>query len=78
MQYRKDELVFGIKRALPIVMGYIPVGFALGVMAADAGLSPLQMGLMSLFVYAGSAQFIAIDMLSSGVTAVPIIITTFW
>ena len=77
MQYRKDELVFGIKRALPIVMGYIPVGFALGVMAADAGLSPLQMGLMSLFVYAGSAQFIAIDMLSSGVTAVPIIITTF-
>jgi len=46
-------------------------------MAAGAGLSPLQMALMSIFVYAGSAQFIAIDMLSSGTNAVPIIITTF-
>lgn len=73
----KDDLVFGVKRAAPIVMGYIPVGFALGVMAADAGLNPLQMGLMSLFVYAGSAQFIAVDMLGSGISAVPIIITTF-
>jgi len=61
----KDDLVFGVKRAAPIIMGYIPVGFALGVMAADAGLDPLQMGLMSLFVYAGSAQFIAVDMLGS-------------
>lgn len=77
MQCKKDEMVFGIKRSMPIVMGYIPVGFALGVMAADAGLSPLQMGLMSLLVYAGSAQFIAVDLLGSGVSAVPIIITTF-
>ncbi|NLZ52844.1 MAG: AzlC family ABC transporter permease [Thermoanaerobacteraceae bacterium] len=73
---KKDEFVFGIKRALPIVMGYMPVGFALGVMAADAGLNPLQMGLMSLFVYAGSAQFIAVDMLGSGISAIPIIATT--
>ncbi|HHV17906.1 MAG TPA: AzlC family ABC transporter permease [Thermoanaerobacterales bacterium] len=74
---KKDELVFGVKRAAPIVMGYIPVGFALGVMAADAGLDPLHMSLMSLFVYAGSAQFIAVEMLGSGVSAIPIIITTF-
>jgi 4-azaleucine resistance transporter AzlC len=74
---KKDELIFGVKRALPIVMGYIPVGFALGVMAADAGLSPLQMGLMSLFVYAGSAQFIAVDLLGAGISAAAIIATTF-
>jgi len=75
--HRESELIFGIKSALPIVLGYIPVGFALGVMAADAGLSPLQIALMSLLVYTGSAQFIAVNMLSSGVTAVPIIVTTF-
>ncbi|HHX23456.1 MAG TPA: AzlC family ABC transporter permease [Thermoanaerobacterales bacterium] len=75
--YKRDELFFGIKRAAPIVMGYIPVGFALGVMAADVGLSPLQMAIMSIFVYAGSAQFIAVEMLGSQISAVPIIITTF-
>lgn len=75
--YEKNELIFGVKRAAPIVMGYIPVGFALGVMAAGSGLTPLEMSLMSLFVYAGSAQFIAVDMLGSGASAIPIIITTF-
>jgi len=77
MHRERDEFIFGLKRALPITMGYIPVGFALGVMAADAGLNPLQMALMSLFVYAGSAQFIAVELLSRGVGPFPIIITTF-
>jgi len=77
MHCKKEELFFGIKRALPVIMGYMPVGIALGVMAADSGFSPMQMGLMSLFVYAGSAQFIAVDMLGSGTSAIPIIITTF-
>jgi len=75
--YKKDEFVFGVKRALPVIMGYMPVGFALGVMAANEGLSPLQMGLMSVFVYAGSAQFIAVDMLGSGISYAAIIATTF-
>lgn len=73
----KLELFFGIKGALPIVMGYIPVGFALGVMASDIGLSPLQIGIMSLFVYAGSSQFIAVNMLGTGVSSMAIVMTTF-
>ena len=72
----KEDLVFGIKSASPIVMGYIPVGFALGVMASDIGLSPLQVAMMSLFVYAGSAQFIAVNMLGMGAAPMAIIITT--
>mgnify|MGYP003796352713 CR=1 FL=1 len=75
--FNKDELIFGIKRASPIVLGYIPIGFALGVIAANTGLNPLQIGLMSLLVYAGSAQFIAVNMLNIGANTVPIILTTF-
>jgi 4-azaleucine resistance transporter AzlC len=75
--HEKKQLIFGIKRAMPIVMGYIPVGFALGVLAADAGLTPLKIGMMSLLVYAGSAQFIAVSMLSTGMGPLPIIVTTF-
>lgn len=74
---KESDFIFGIKRAAPIVFGYIPVGFALGVMAADIGLNPLEMGLMSAFVYAGSAQFIAVDMLGSAANAIAIIVTTF-
>ncbi|KXG75233.1 Inner membrane protein YgaZ [Fervidicola ferrireducens] len=73
----KRDLVFGIKRAAPIVLGYVPVGFALGVLAANAGLTPLQAGMMSLLVYAGSAQFIAVSMLSAAASYPAIIATTF-
>lgn len=67
----------GIKAAWPICLGYFPIGLAFGVLAQKAGLGPLQIGLMSLLVFAGSAQFIAVSMLSSGATALSIVVTTF-
>ncbi|WP_273039187.1 AzlC family ABC transporter permease [Tepidanaerobacter syntrophicus] len=73
----KNDLIFGIKRAIPIVFGYIPVGFAMGVTASNTGLTPFETGLMSVFVYAGSAQFVAIDMIRSNASFIAIIITTF-
>jgi 4-azaleucine resistance transporter AzlC len=67
----------GVAAAWPICLGYIPIGLAFGVLAQKAGLSPGEIGLMSLLVFAGSAQFIAVSMLSSGAAAIPIILTTF-
>jgi len=66
----------GIAAAWPICLGYIPIGLAFGVLAQKAGLSPWEIGLMSLLVYAGSAQFIAVSMLGSGSAVIPIILTT--
>jgi 4-azaleucine resistance transporter AzlC len=66
----------GIKAALPIVFGYLPVGIAYGVLARAAGLSTAEAGAMSLIVFAGASQFIAVGMLSSGIAAVPILLTT--
>jgi len=40
----------GIGRAVPIAMGYIPIGFAYGVLAQKAGLSALNTLAMSIFV----------------------------
>ena len=48
----------GAVAALPIVAGYVPIGFAAGVLAVGAGMSPLEVGVLSLLVYAGSAQFV--------------------
>ena len=63
--------------AWPICLGYVPIGLAFGVLAQKAGLHPLEIGVMSLFVFAGSSQFIAISMLSSGAGIASIIATTF-
>jgi len=67
----------GARAALPIVLGYIPVGIAFGVLARQAGLSPWEALAMSLLVYAGASQFIAVEMLAAGAAALPIILTTF-
>ncbi len=56
----------GLISAWPICFGYIPLGLAFVVIAQKAGLHPLEIGFMSLLVYAGSSQFIAVSMLSGG------------
>lgn len=71
------RLLLGVKDALPIVMGYVPVGLALGVLAVQAGLTTLETGAMSAFVYAGASQFIGVSMLAAGNSPLTIILTTF-
>ena len=67
----------GLSAGWPICLGYLPIRMAFGVLAQKAGLTPLQIGLMSIVVFAGSSQFIAVSMLDSGASALAIITTTF-
>lgn len=67
----------GMRAAAPIVLGYLPIGFAFGVLARTAGLSTAEVGLMSLLVYAGSSQFIGVQMVASGAALPTILSTTF-
>ena len=67
----------GSRSAIPIVLGFIPVGIAFGVLARQSGLSSYEAIAMSLIVYAGASQFIAVGMLAAGAAALPIILTTF-
>jgi len=73
----KTSILQGLSAAWPICLGYIPIGIAFGVLAQKAGLHPIEIMLMSILVFAGSSQFIAVSMLSAGAGAVSIIITTF-
>jgi 4-azaleucine resistance transporter AzlC len=68
----------GIKDALPVVFGYLPVGVAFGLLARNVGLTPSEVGLMSLLVYAGASQFLAIEMIFKGMTWLPIVLATFF
>jgi 4-azaleucine resistance transporter AzlC len=67
----------GIIAAWPIGLGYIPIGLAFGVLAQKAGLNVYQIALMSICVFAGSSQFIAVSMLTNGASIVSIVGTTF-
>lgn len=67
----------GMKTAWPICLGYFPIGLSLGVLAQKGGLLPWQVALMSIVVYAGGSQFIAIAMIGSGASIPAIVTTTF-
>ena len=67
----------GLSAGWPICLGYLPIGMAFGVLAQKAGLGPVKIGLMSILVFAGSSQFIAVSMLDAGASALTIITTTF-
>jgi len=67
----------GLKAAVPVIVGYVPIGLAFGILASQQGLTVGTVFLMSLIVYAGSSQFIAAAMMATGADAVSVISTTF-
>lgn len=66
-----------MKDTLPTVFGYIGIGISFGIVAASAGMSVLMATLMSLIVYAGSAQFILVSLLAIGTPIVSIALSVF-
>jgi len=73
----KQTLRQGVTAAWPICLGYFPIGLALGVLAQKAGLPWWSVAMMSILVFAGSAQFICVAMLAAGASTSAIILTTF-
>ncbi|AVL00975.1 AzlC family ABC transporter permease [Pediococcus inopinatus] len=62
----------GVREAIPTVLGYIGIGLAFGVVGKTSGLSVLEIFLMSLITYAGSAQFIMVSLMLVG-SSIPFI-----
>jgi 4-azaleucine resistance transporter AzlC len=64
----------GLRDILPLALGAALYGTAFGLLAAQAGMSSLQTGLMGAFVFSGSAQFIAVERLAAGAGALTALI----
>lgn len=62
----------GFKRALPIALGYLPVGFAFGVLAVKNGVTPGLAVAMSVLMFSGSGQFAFASLWGAGASALPI------
>ncbi len=71
------EIRRGLRAGLPIALGYLPVAVTYGLLARQAGLSPLAATAMSVFVYAGASQFMAVKMLAAGLPVAQIILAAF-
>lgn len=70
-------LVQGVYAGLPVAIGYVPIAIAYGALGVASGLTWWHTALMSLLVFAGASQFMAVGMLAAGAGAVQIIIATF-
>jgi 4-azaleucine resistance transporter AzlC len=62
-------------QSLPVLLGYIPLSFACGVMMQSSGLSAFNMLWMTMMVYAASSQIAAINMFLNGAASITIVAT---
>ena len=74
MNSRSRDFLTGLAEVAPVVVAYIPIGLLWGTLAAAKGISPLEAVMMSVIVFAGSAQFVAVDMWHD---PVPVLLLTF-
>lgn len=65
----------GIQGELPILLGVAPLGMIYGVLATAAGITPFGAQSMSSIVFAGSAQFMLVQLVSLGTPALMMILT---
>ena len=61
---------------LPVMAGYIVLGFGFGIILKTNGHSILLAFAMSFLIYAGSMQYVALELLSSGASYIVIALTT--
>ena len=71
-------LYFAFKMSLPVLFGYLFLGSAFGIMLYEAGYNFVWAIIISLFVYAGSGQFLLVSMLTSHAALSDIAIMTFF
>jgi 4-azaleucine resistance transporter AzlC len=74
---QKKEFMAGGKAALPLVLGAIPFAVLFGTLAPTSGLSALATVAMSVLVFAGSAQFIVLALITAQAPLEMILLTTF-
>ena len=77
---RKDEremtAKYAFKQSIPIMAGYIVLGMGFGVLLEAKGYGVLWAIAMSVFIYAGSMQYVAIDLITGGASVIAVALMT--
>ncbi len=72
-----SEIANGMKAAVPIVLGFIPVGMAYAVMAKSAGFNVAETVFMSVSVFAGASQMMTVGLYKEGAALIAMVLATF-
>lgn len=73
----RRQYLRGVHAGLPVIPGFIPVGIAYAVMALSARFNAAETILMSVTVFAGASQMMAVGMYTQGAGMLAIILATF-
>jgi 4-azaleucine resistance transporter AzlC len=72
----RSRFIRGTRLGLPILLGYMPVGMAFGILARTQGFDPLQAIVCSATAIAGAGQFIGLSLMSAGESVFGVIVAT--
>jgi len=64
-------------RSVPVLAGYVVLGIGFGILMRNAGYGVLWTAAMSLFIYAGSMQYVGVGLLSGGASVLTAAVTAF-
>ena len=62
---------------VPVLMGYLSIGIAFGLMLEAAGYNVIWAFFMSLTIYAGSGQYLGVELLATGAVLSQVALLTF-
>ena len=74
----KKYIKYAFSRTLPVLFGYIFLGIAFGIVLQQAGFNFIWAFCISLFLYAGSMQFVLVPLLASAASPLPVAVTTLF
>jgi predicted branched-subunit amino acid permease len=75
MSEKSKHFWAGVRAEIPLLIGGFPFGMIYGALALGAGLSPAASQMMSSVVFAGSAQFIAAQLVHENTPGLVIVLT---
>lgn len=61
---------------IPIFAGYIMLGIGFGILLSEQGFGPIWALFMSIFMFAGSMQYVGVDLIASGASLISAAIMT--
>ena len=61
---------YAFKQSVPIMAGYIVLGMGFGVLLESKGYGVLWAIAMSVFIYAGSMQYVAVNLITGGASVI--------
>lgn len=72
----KSTLKIAFIDTVPVLTGYLLLGFGFGIVLKSAGYGIPLAFLMSLFIFSGSMQYVAVGLLAGGASLVTVALTT--